>query len=330
MKIIILSCVSLFIIFLVTTGCTKLVGGISKSTAAKNLDQYLQREYNGTLSYTELNRFFNAASMDPNMFSVVIYNIDKPEIEFYCQINLKNILINDTITNSGLDKTTINTLYLKEVDRYNTRETIKTYFEAEFSIIEFTTTSINLTLKNSVDAEQLQQLLTKFIERLNYFYKALDIYYDIALVIKTPENTEGFIEVPLEVNENKWSVESFLVSNKATNFKVIKKQIETRVKNDLAKSQPNFEICNLRKVFLDKNTLSRAAWIQYLNDKTIINEKNTKWQNPVKGLYVTYFDLETGHIYKGQLLTEDNDKITYEETLLLIKKALKTEAIIAW
>ncbi|MEQ3664918.1 hypothetical protein [Olleya sp.] len=330
MRIVIILGICLFVLVILAKGFTRLVGGISKKQASNNLVQYLTREYKGELNFKNLNRFFNSGNMNPNMFSVRIYNANKPEIEFYCHINLKTILEDGGITMSGLDVKTINDYYLEAIKRYDTRQAIKRIFKTEFSFIVFNNNSIDLTTDVNLESEALQLLLNKFITRLNYFYDDLDIYSDIALIIKTPNHPEGFIEVPLEFYDNKWSMSCFMLSDKATNFNII----ESRIKRDLIKyleqSQPNFEIYDSKKVYLDKNALSRAASVQYLSDKTVNNEGTVKYQNPLKGVYATYFDLETGHIYKGELITTKNDKISYDEELVLIKKTLQAEGVLAW
>lgn len=330
MRIAIILGIFLLVIVVLLSNFTRLVGGISKHKATSNLEAYLYKKYKDEVKYKWLERFFNSGNMDPNMFSVLIYNTKNPEIEFYCHLNLKNILEDDTLSMTGLEKKTVNDHYLEAIKRYDTKQAIIRIFKTEISSIVFNHSSINLTFDANLQSDQLQMLLDKFVNRLNYFYEDLGLYSDITLIIKTPDNPEGFIEIPLEVYNSKWTLTAYLLSNNATNFKVIEKRITRDMINYLEQSHPDFEIYDSRKIFIDKTSLSRAASIQYLSDKNIKNDRTKKWQNPLKGVYVTYFDLETSHIYKGELLSKTNDKTTYDEALNQIKKAIQAEGVLAW
>lgn len=330
MKIAIILGICLLVIVLLVANFTRLVGGISKQHATTNLEAYLKIKYQDEVRYKWLKRFFNSGNMDPNMFTVLFYNTDTPEIEFYCHINLKTILEDNAVTSGDTEQSTINARYLAATKRYDTRQAIKRLFKTECPTITFNTNTIDLSLEANLEPDALQELIKRFIVRLNYFYEDLGIYTDIAIVIKTPEHPDGFLEVPLELFDSKWHSGSFMLSEKASGLKTVETSILKKVNQYLRQSQPNFKIYNAQKIFLDKTTFSRAAWVHYLSDTTIVNGGNTKWQNPLKGVYVTYFDFETHHIYKGDLLTSNYDTLSYDETLVQLKGALQTEGVLAW
>ncbi|MEO8934910.1 MAG: hypothetical protein ABI295_11445 [Xanthomarina sp.] len=329
MKIIILAVVCLFILLFITTGCTRLVGGISKTKASHNLERYLQREYQGEVAFRALNRFFNASNMDPNMFSVVIYNKMKPEIEFICFLNAKNILVNDTLILNGLDRVPFNHLYKKAIKSYEARQEIRSHFINEISEINFNTATIDLKIDHNINAEDLVALTARLINSMNRCYEELEIYFEIALHIITPEHPEGFIKIPLEVREYQWYPESFLLSENARGFQAIKTRIETHIQTDLLQSHPDFEIFNYRKIFIDQSSLSKIAWVQYIRDKNINNDGHGEWESPLKGIYISYIDLQSGKLYKGEMMPRINPNMPYNEELKEIKKLLEAEGITA-
>ena len=98
MKTLIVIGVLLVLFFIFVSNFSRFMGGISTNKAAQNLEHYLEKEHKGELGFRELNRFFNAATMNPNMFTVVIFHKEIPEIEFYCHVNPKELLENDTLS----------------------------------------------------------------------------------------------------------------------------------------------------------------------------------------------------------------------------------------
>lgn len=322
----IISIICLLILF-VLTGCLKYIG-ISKKQATQNLKSYLDREYHGSLTFSHLNRFFNAASMDPNIFSVLIFNKQIPEIEFYTHINVKNILENDTLPLYPREESiTIDHLYKDAVKRYDTRQVIIADFKKDIPEITFTVDIISLNFKEGLDADVLEAVLKRFINRLNQSYDDLNSAFEFSLLIKTPVYPEGFINIPLESEDGKWYARPFMLSENITNFEAFKAKIETSIQTKLDVSYPNFKINDYRKLYVDKRSLSKGAWVQYLDDKSVHNTPNGKWENPQKGVYIVYFDLQTQFIYRGEMLTEENYKTSYDEEIIQIYDAITAEGL---
>ncbi|MBI6120841.1 hypothetical protein [Salegentibacter maritimus] len=309
------------------SSCARLFGGISKNKAAKNIETYLQREYKDELDFKNLNRFFNAATMNPNMFSVHIYNKKIPEIEFYTHINAKNILVNDTLPLYGSEKLTFNDLYKESINIYETKQAIRNDFKSSGLDVNFKIESIELIFKEDLTPQVLDNLIPKFMERLNQSYNELNSLYSQHLLIKTPQYPEGFIEIPLETHTNTWQIKDFLLSKKIQGFPSLQTKIEEKIGTNIREAFPYFKISNYRKIYLDKSSLSKAAWVQYLDDKRIKNDGEGKYQNPQKGLYILYFDLDTRHIYRGEMITDQNDTTSYEEEFNQIKNAIEAEGI---
>ncbi|WP_458627060.1 hypothetical protein [Winogradskyella sp. PC D3.3] len=327
MKIEIVSVICLGIIALIVVGCVNYIG-ISKKQAAQNLKAYLDREYQGELSYSDLKRFFNAATIDPNIFGVLIYNKEIPEIEFYTYINAKHILEDDTLPlYAKSDSITFEDLYQEAVKRYKTRQTIKADFKKDIPEIEFTTDAIHLIFDEDLNPEVLELLLTRFVKRLNQSYEDLDSIFKYRLLIKTPEHPDGFIDIPLESDGYQWHAQPITLSENCNNFEDFKTLIEAAIQAKLDTAYPHFKINDYRKLYLDKTSLSKGAWVQYLDDKNVHNTLDGIWVNPQKGIYIVYFDLQTQFIYRGEMLTEDSDKMTYNERVAKIKEALAAEGL---
>ncbi|WP_157486454.1 hypothetical protein [Maribacter forsetii] len=316
----------LFVIFV--SNFSRFMGGISTNKAAENLEHYLEKEHNDELGFRELNRFFNAATMNPNMFTVVIFHKEIPEIEFYCHVNPKELLENDILSYYGTENLKIGDLYERERKRYETRQKVKADFINEIPEINFENDRFEIFVPGEMKTTALHDLIDRFVARLNNSYEELDIPYTMSLFIKTEAHPEGYIDIPLESIENQWQPQMFMLSPKMSDFDTIENNIKERVQSDLDKLYPNYEIDdNYHKIILDKNSLSKIAWVQYLNDKTVNNDKNDKWQNPLTGLYVTYYDIDTGHLYFGEMISQENDKISFEETQALIKLKVEAEGI---
>ncbi|PZW42491.1 hypothetical protein LX95_00803 [Mesonia algae] len=328
MKFVILVAVFLLIILLITTGCAQIVGGISQKKAATNLEQYLQIKYNGQLTFKDLNRYFNAATMDPNIFSVVVYDKQVPEIEFYTHINAKTILENDTLPlYPKADAIVFDDLYREILKRYNIRQEVIADFKAEISKIVFSDNDIEFTFNEDLNPNKLNDIVTRFINRLNQSFKQIDSAYELSLLIKTPEYPGGFINITLDIENAQYTPGPYLLSENLTNFEMLETKLEAYMQAKLDTNYPYFKIISHRKIYMDKSSLSKGAWIQYLDDKRVKNTESGRWVNPQKGLFVVYFDLQSSFIYRAEMLSEENDKTSKDQENLQIKEALEAEGI---
>ncbi|WP_159023679.1 hypothetical protein [Formosa sp. L2A11] len=328
MKIIIITGVCLLIVLFFATGCTRLFGGVSKGKASANIETYLQREYNGKLAFSHLTRFFNAATMDPNMYGVLIYNKEIPEIEFYTHLNVKHILVNDTLPMyAKSDSKTFNDLYKNAVEQYETRQAVIADFKNEIPEITFSTEEIDLNFNRDLEPSELEDVVTRFIDRLNQSFETLNTGYQFRLLIKMASHPDGFIIIPLDIKDSKRFQKPMVLSVKAAGFESLKAMILNNIHAKLEKPYPYFKATEYSKIYMDKSTLSRGAWVQYLEDKRIVNDGKGKWKNPQTGLYVVYFDLDTKFIYRGELLTNENDSTSYREELRKIIGTIEAEGI---
>ncbi|MHA7943948.1 hypothetical protein ACJOV8_012805 [Formosa sp. 3Alg 14/1] len=327
MKITILSVICILIVLLIVAGCANYIG-IPKKKAIQNLEDYLQQKYDGKLGFSDLTLFFNAATMDPNMYGMLIYDKEIPEIAFYTHLNLKHILENDTLPMyPSSDNMTVDDLYKDAVIRYETRQAVKADFKDEIPEITFATESIELNFNDDVKPEVLEDLVPRFIDRLNQSYETLNTGYQFRLLVKTASHPDGFVIIPLDIEDSKRIQNPMFLSEKAKGFESLKAMVLDHIHAKLKGAYPYFKTTENSKIYMDKSTLSRGAWIQYLEDKRIVNNGNDKWKNPQTGIYVVYFDLDTKFIYRGELLTDENDTTSYSEELKQIISTIEAEGI---
>ena len=64
---------------------------LSNKVAAKNLEAFLKANYGTDLKYTDLYRFFNTATMNPNCFKAVINKVENPKVEMYLTFDASEI-----------------------------------------------------------------------------------------------------------------------------------------------------------------------------------------------------------------------------------------------
>lgn len=319
--------ICVLIVLLIMVGCSKYIG-IPKKQAGRNLEEYLQKKYKGKLAFSDLSLFFNAATMDPNMYGVLIYDKDIPEIEFYTHLNLKHILENDRLPMYPISEVmTVDDLYKDAVKRYETRQGVIADFKNEIPEITFSTETIDLNFKSDINPKALEAVVSRFIDRLNQSFEALNTGYQFRLLVRTANHPDGFIIIPLEIVDRKRIQKPMMLSQKVVGFEGLKIMILEHIHAKLETPYPYFKTTEHSKIYMDKSSLSKGAWVQYLEDKRIENNGKGKWKNPQTGIYVVYFDLDSKFIYRGELLTEESDKNSYVNELRQIINTIEAEGI---
>jgi hypothetical protein len=225
------------------------------------------------------------------------------------------------------DAMTVDDLYKRALTRYETRQAVIADFKEEIPEIKFSTEIIDLNFKTDIKPNELEAIVARFIDRLSQSIEELESAYQFSLRIRTTSHPEGFMIIPLEVEDSKWHANPMLLSEKAVGFETLKTMILKNIQAKLETPYPYYKTTEHSKIYMDKSTLSRGAWVQYLEDKRIVNSGKGKWRNPQTGLYVVYFDLETKFIYRGELLTEENDTTSYIEELRPILDTVEAEGI---
>jgi len=319
--------ICVLIALLIVVGCSKYIG-IPKKQAGRNLEEYLQKKYNGKLAFSDLSLFFNAATLDPNVYGVLIYDKDIPEIEFYTHLNLKHILENDRLPMYPIsDDMTVDDLYQDAVKRYETRQGVIADFKNEIPEITFSTETIDLNFKRDIKPKALEDVVLRFIDRLNQSFEALSTGYQFRLLVRTASHPDGFIIIPLEIIDGKRIQNPMMLSQKVVGFEALKTMILEHIHAKLETPYPYFKTTEHSKIYMDISSLSKGAWVQYLEDKRIENNGKGKWKNPQTGIYVVYFDLDSKFIYRGELLTEESDKNSYVNALRQIINTIEAEGI---
>ncbi|MBL7559538.1 hypothetical protein JAO71_06930 [Olleya sp. YSTF-M6] len=315
----------IYILYLIVLGCSKYIG-ISTTQAKKNLKTYLDREFEDDVSFKHLNRFFNAATMNPNIFSVLIYNTNIPEIECYLHLNLKTILEDAVLPLRATEQLTCQEAYQASKQRYDARQTVIAALQPDFDL-QFDYKAVNITLDNQPTPEVLRFIMQRCVDTLNKYHTALNHYDDFEVTITTPEQPQGFVTFTLEDDRQQWTRLPLQLSVNYSNYNPLLARLTRYALQQIASLKTPYALAERHTIYIDTKTMSRAAWVQYLDDTSVDNTTQGPWINPQKGIYVIYFDLDSNFIYRGTVLTETNDTLDYTETFALIQSALTTEGI---
>ncbi|QDO94487.1 hypothetical protein FNB79_11095 [Formosa sediminum] len=327
MKTIIIIGACLLLILIICTNCAQIVGGISKKKAAKNIDEYLEREYQGKLTYKYLSRAFNTATMNPNSFFIHVYHKKVPEIEFYTYIDAKKIVTEEYATSF---KIKFEEDYQRQVEYYNTAQNIIADFKSDTLTVAFLDNeTIDFNFNYEINSEALKVITTKFLKRLNASYEILNNGFSRKLLVKTPNYKDGLVSIPLQIEEEQhWSIDTYFLADHLIHADAFKTKILQNIQAKLDKQYPYYKIDDNKKVFLDKSSLSKGAWVQYLFDTRINTKEHEKYENPLTGIYIVYFDYDTNFIYNGEMLTETNGSVSYEVEIQNIHEALHNAGVI--
>ncbi|WP_417886660.1 hypothetical protein [Zunongwangia sp.] len=285
------------------SSCARLFGGMSKDKAAKTLSQYLEQHTKQKLGFTNLTRFWNEGNMNPNMFSVEIFDEQTPEIRFGLHFDAKLMNEKDSLKQGGFQTQSIQEQYNEVETDYRIKQGMIVDLKKQGIALDFDYYSAQLRFKNTPTPERLKETLTTLIARMNTHKSDLLSSNYFEFNIQTPPYSTAVLQAKTTSEENEhWKLNSFSLNTQAEDYKLIEKSIEKETTYYLKQLDHPYQIHPASKVYVNTDTFKEAVWIQFLSDASETDDTLVKRSMaPVTAVIFQYFNPETYHIIRTEL-----------------------------
>jgi len=285
------------------SSCARLFGGMSKDKAAKTLDRYLKKHTQQALGFTNLTRFWNEGNMNPNMFSVEIFDEQTPEIRFGLHFDAKLMNEKDSLKQGGFQTQSIQEQYNEVEANFRIKQRMIAALKKQGIALDFDYYSAQLQFKNTPTPEFLKETLTALIARMNTNKSDLlsSNYFEFNL--QTPPYSTAVLQAKTTSEENEdWKLTSLSLNTQAEDYKLIEKSIEQETTHYLKQLDHQYQMHPASKVYVNTDTFKEAVWIQFLSDASEADDTLVKRSMaPVTAVIFQYFNPETHHIIRTEL-----------------------------
>ncbi|MEP0214447.1 MAG: hypothetical protein ABJD66_14600 [Cellulophaga sp.] len=273
---------------------------LSEKMATKNLNAFLNANYGTTLKHKDLYRFFNTATMNPNCFKAVIYEVENPKIEMYLTFDAGKIADQKDVKSMYPDGLSFHQSYIQK------QEVV-----ASQAVIEDKMLALGVSLKWSYDVVELvfdeEYSETEIAQKEQYFLDLFSkedtdkfgYYHSFNLKLMFLNDTYAGLIHHIEKEHSEWVLKDIKLNKDEVGFKSIDEDVKTTIHRYLKETQPKLILSNYFETLVNKSDFNRVIWVEYTEEKRtkieIEEAKKGVYVSPINGYVVVYWN-----IYKKQ------------------------------
>lgn len=286
----------IIVVVVVTLLYVKLKHILSNKSAAQNLELFLKNNYGTTLKYKNLERFFNTATMNPNCFTVVIYEARNPNVEMHLTFDASKIVEQKDVASVYPNELSFNETYIEKQQVVATQAVISDKMKPLGVDLKWSYNFIELIFDKSYTENEVLEKEQFF---LNLFAKEdtdeLGYYHSFTLHLSFKDNEYPLLKHFVEQKNDKWELKDISLNEEDKSFKEVSLLVNT-VKNEYLESkQPALKLANYYGTLVNKVDFSRVIWVTYTEHKRTKKEleeaKKGVYVSPINGYVVVYWNL---------------------------------------
>ncbi|MCL5246220.1 hypothetical protein M4I21_10405 [Cellulophaga sp. 20_2_10] len=299
---------------------------LPEKVAAKNLETFLKANYGTALKYNDLYRFFNTATMNPNCFKAVIYEVENPKVEMYLTFEADKIAEQKDVKSMYPDGLSFHQLYLQKQEVVAAQALISDKMKPLGVCLEWSYDLVELTFDRDYSeieiAEKEQYFIDLFskedTDKFGYYH-----CFNLKLIFKNDTDTSLMHYV--EQENSVWVLKDIKLNENEVGFNEIDKDVKATIQKYLEEAQPKLVLSNYFGTVVNKSDFNRVIWVQYSEKRRTKKEieaaKKGVYVSPINGYVVVYWN-----IYKKQAqhitFVPLKEHLTVAEILMVEKENL--------
>ncbi|MDO6490858.1 MULTISPECIES: hypothetical protein [unclassified Cellulophaga] len=292
--------ISLLVLLVILFYTVKSKYMLSEKMAAKNLNTFLKANYGSTLKYTDLYRFFNTATMNPNCFKAVIYEVENPKIEMHLTFDASKIADQKDVKSMYPDGLSFHQFYIQKQEVVASQTIIDDKMLAMGVSLEWSYDLVILTFDKEYSETEITHKEQCF---LDLFSKEdtdkFGYYHSFNLKLMFLNDTYASLTHYIEKEESVWVLKDIKLNEDEVSFNKINEDVKAAIHKYLKETQPKLILSNYFGTLVNKSDFNRVIWVEYTEEKRtkieIEEAKKGVYVSPINGYVVVYWN-----IYKKQ------------------------------
>lgn len=259
-----------------------IMGGMSKQKAKHLIQEYLEREFNGQLKTVEIRRFFNASNMNPNMFSVIVYDHQLEEVRWILFFDAK-ILKNENRIEQGVSYAKpLKAQYQDALADYYAKQEINLKMNELDCRVDFNYNSLTMTYLFNPNPNEFKTRIKNLLFLLNQQKDILKLNSIFTITNHLPTYSEDIFLIAIHSIENSWQVNECLIKQETNYFDTLEKKILQERMDYLKGLNHPYSSHDFSLLYVDTDSFTKGVWVHLLVDtKEIEQEKNSYHNTPV-------------------------------------------------
>ena len=292
---------------------------LSNKVAAKNLEAFLKANYGTDLKYTDLYRFFNTATMNPNCFKAVINKVENPKVEMYLTFDASEIATQKDVKSMYPDGLSFHEEYIQKQEVVASQAIISDKMKPLGVSLDWDYELVTLTFdKSYAEAEVL--------EKEHYFIDLFSkedtdkfgYYHSFKLELNFLDNAFPNLIHYVAQEDGVWLLKDIKLKEDAANFNETRDAIKVKIEHYLAKLDSKLMLHNYYSTFVNKADFSRVIYVEYTQNKRTAKEvkeaEKGVYVSPINGYVVVYWNLDK-KLAQHINFVPISDHLTLEEIL---------------
>ena len=245
-----------------------LIGGVSKKQAEKNFSDFLTKNYPNELAFTNLKRFFNEGNMNPNMFSVEVYQINRPEITFVTFFDAKKIVGAKDIASDYLDGPSFDQLYKQEIAHMDALDLLRIQLKRHHvDLVIESYNTMNWSFIENVSEQELRTAIDNCIEVLNELKDKLNFYGDLKIQLIESNSKYEHLSFTITKENDFYELESIRCHQESLLYQRLQKLISKPPKSHGDYNEVFIPSEFSSVILINPSNYSELIGVQFYDDK---------------------------------------------------------------
>ncbi len=320
--------IGVLIVLFVVVYSLKIKYMISKNEASKNLETFLKNNYDNKLGYSDLTRFFNSATMNPNSFWARIYQKENPKVELILHFDAKDIITQSDVASDYPDGLSFHKQYLEKIEVVQTQDEIANKIKPLGVNLKWEYNLIYLELTKEYSEAQIFEKVSYFLDLFNAEdFNKLGYYHEATLVLSFVLESKPKLTLPIEQDNEVWLYKDLKLYEDIEEFKTFKSKLEKQFEDYLEINSSTHKLYDYYGSFIAQQNFNQVLFIQFTETKKTRKEikerKKGVWLSPITGYIVSYLDIEKQQLkyinYVPTLNDVSRDDILDKEKIAFLK-----------
>ncbi|MBU2996775.1 hypothetical protein KO500_10030 [Cellulophaga baltica] len=270
---------------------------ISNRKASENLNTFLKNNYNDELDFSELTRFFNTATMNPNSFWARIYQKEDPRVELILHFDANHIKTQSDVASQYPDGLSFHNQYLEKIEIVQTQDRISNRIKPFGVHLKWEYNLIHLQFINEYSEIQIFEKIAYFLELFNAEdFNKVGYYHEAIIVLSFVSENKPQLALDIKQENDFWVYKDLQLNEESKEFKILKSNLEQQFEKYLEENFKTNKLYDYYGSFVAQQNFNQVLFIQFTEAKKTKKQFKERekgvWISPITGYIVSYWNIK--------------------------------------